>query len=268
MPENTALSDFQGDGGQDVMIAVYRHDAHKLNSESHDYAPDSFHGVPVNQTVSHGADGDASALSRPNGKPEQTVDNHETHYRLSLLTGDSHYDPEEFSRPHLSETISELLTGSNPEAVHQAWLTSDVASGFNESIYYPYTSLKYHTLLVAALLDNYRAGHEFADLLLVVDRAGEIVPHRTVYTGEEFALRIDENAGGRPPSRLGSYPWRSWASTWNRLTAHPLDAGHDKYDMVLDANLRRIGAWSTALQYIEDFKTSDQQLTEDIELGK
>ncbi|SDJ33487.1 hypothetical protein SAMN05216226_102178 [Halovenus aranensis] len=24
--------------------------------------------------------------------------------------------------------------------------------------------------------------------------------------------------------------------------------------MVLDANLRRIGAWSTALQYIEDFR--------------
>ncbi len=36
--------------------------------------------------------------------------------------------------------------------MHRAWLTSDVASGFNESIYYPYTSLKYHTLIVAALL--------------------------------------------------------------------------------------------------------------------
>jgi hypothetical protein len=138
--------------------------------------------------------------------------------------------------------------------MHRAWLESDVISAFNESVYYPNTSLKYHTLLVAALLDNYRAGHEFADLLLVVDRAGEIVSHRTVYAGEDFALRIDESADGRPSSRLGSRPWRSWASTWNRLTAHSLDAAHDKYDMVLDANLRRIGAWSTALQYIEDFR--------------
>ncbi len=34
--------------------------------------------------------------------------------------------------------------------------------------------------------------------------------------------------------------WRSWASAWNRLTAHPLDTDHDKYDMTLDANLRRM----------------------------
>jgi hypothetical protein len=255
MAENASLSDFQGDGGQDMMVAAYRHDAHKLNGETHDYAPDTFHGVPVNPTVPHGADGDASALSRPNGKPEQTVDNHETHYRLSLLTGDSHYDPEDFSRPRLSEAIKDLLTGSDPEAMHRAWLTSDVASGFNESIYYPYTSLKYHTLLVAALLDNYRAGHKFPDLLLVVDDAEEIVPHRTVYTGDRFALRIDENADGQPWARLGSRPWRSWASVWKRLTAHPLNVNHDKHDMVLDANLRRIWSWSTALQYIEDLET-------------
>ncbi len=231
MEKNVTISVSQGDGGQDVMVAAYRHDAHKFNGEAHEYASDTFHGVPVNQTVPHGADGDASALSRPNGKPEQTVDNHETHYRLSLLTG------------------------SGPEAMHRAWLTSDVASGFNESVYYPYTSLKYHTLLVAALLDNYRAGHEFAELFLVVDKAEEIVPHRTVYAGDRFALRIDENAGGQPWALFGSRPWRSWASAWKRLTAHPLDVNHDKYDMVLDANLRRIWSWSTALQYIEDFET-------------
>ena len=254
MAENVTLSDFQGDGGQDVMVAAYRHDAHKLNGETHDYAPDTFHGVPVTQTVPHGADGDASALSRPNGKPEQTVDNHETHYRLSLLTGDSHYDPEEFSRPNLSEAINDLLTESDPEAMHRAWLTSDVARGFNESVYYPYTSLKYHTLLVAALLDNYRAGHEFHDLHLVVDPAGKIVPHRTVYAGDEFTLRIDADHGGRPFARLGSRPWRSWASTWNRLTAHPLDTARDEWARALDANLRRLCSWSTALQYIEEFR--------------
>ncbi|MFC7323267.1 hypothetical protein ACFQMF_01605 [Halorubrum rutilum] len=238
----------------DEMVAVYRHDAHKMNGQPHDYAPETFAGVPVNQTVSHGADGDASALSRPSGQPEQTVENHETLYRLSLLTGDSHYDAENFSRPRLSEAISDLLTGSDPEAMHRAWLSSDVASGFNESIYYPYTSLKYHTLLVAALLDNYRSGHAFEDLLLVVDVSEEIVPHRTVYAGDRFTLRIDESAGRNPWACLGSRPWRSWASTWARLTAHPLDVDTHKHDMVLDANLRRIWSWSTALQYIEDYE--------------
>jgi hypothetical protein len=251
-----------------VLIKIYRHDAHKLNGQPHDSAPEMFAGVPVNQDVPHGADSDAAALSRPSGQPEQTVETHETHYRLSLIEGESRYDPQQFTRHGVESAVRKLLTEDDPEAMHRAWLESDVVSAFNESVYYPYTSLKYHTLLVAALLDNYRDGHEFADLLLVVDRAGEIVPHQTVYAGEEFALRIDEDADGRPSSRLGSRPWRSWASTWNRLTAHPLDAATDKYDMVLDANLRRIGAWSTALQYIEDFEAWGQQLTEDIELEK
>jgi hypothetical protein len=238
----------------DVMLAAYRHDAHKMNGQPHGYAPKTFAGVPVNQTIPHDADGDASALSRPGGPPEQTVENHETHYRLSLIEGESRYDPQEFTRSDGENAVRDLLTEDDPEAMHGAWLDNDIVSAFTESVYYPYTSLKYHTLLVAALLDNYRNGHAFANLRLVVDDADEIVPHRTVFAGEAFALRIDVDARGQPSARLGSRPWRSWASAWHRLEAHPLDTAHDKYDMVLDANLRRIGAWSTALQYIEDFR--------------
>jgi hypothetical protein len=240
--------------GDDTIVAAYRHDAHKINGQSHGDAPKTFATVSVNQTVPRGADGDASALSRPSGQPEQTVESHETFYRLSLIEGESRYDPQEFTRSGVESAVRSLLTEGDPETIHRAWLESNVVSAFNESVYYPYTSLKYHTLLVAALLDNYRAGYEFADLWLVVDDADEIVPHRTVYAGEEFALRIDVNARGQPSARLGSRPWRSWASAWNRLNAHPLDTTHNRYDMVLDANLRRIGAWSTALQYIEDFR--------------
>lgn len=259
MTENAKVTGFEGDNNQDVMIAAYRHDAHKMTGEPHVTAPGTSHGVRVNQTVPHGADSDAAALSRPNGKPEQTVDTHETHYRLSLLTGESHYDPGMFSRAHLSEGIDDLLTSSDPEVMHRVWLTSDIASGFSESMYYPFTSLKYHTLLVTALLDNYRIGHEFSDLHLVVDPSGELVPYRTVYAGDEFALRIDAEHGGRPFSRLGNRPWRSWASTWNRLTAHPFDTANDEWERSLDANLRRIQSWSTALQYIEDFQSGGER---------
>ena len=238
----------------DELVVAYRHDAHKMNGQAHEHASETFAGVPVNQTVPYSADGDASALSRPHGPPEQTVANHDTLYRLSLIEGESRYDPEEFTRNSAESAVRSLLTEDDSKTVHQAWLDSEVVSAFHESVYYPYTSLKYHTLLVAALLDNYRAGHEFGDLRLIVDDADEIVPHRTVYAGREFALRIDRDAHGHPSARLGSRPWRSWASAWNRLTAHPLDTAHDKYDMVLDANLRRMGAWSTALQYIEDFR--------------
>ena len=182
------------------------------------------------------------------------MENHDTLYRLSLIEGDSRYDPDEFTRHRVEAEVRDLLTEEDAETMHRAWLNSSVVSAFNESVYYPYTSLKYHTLLVGALLDNYRAGNEFEDLLLIVDPRGEIVPHRTIYAGEEFALRIDTDAKSRPSARLGSRPWQSWASTWSRLTAHPLNTDHDKHDMVLDANLRRIGSWSTALQYIEEFR--------------
>ena len=149
--------------------------------------------------------------------------------------------------------MRELLGETDSEAMHQMWLASDVAALFNEAISFPYTSLKYHTLLVAALLDNYLDGHAFADLSLVVDDAETIVPRRTVYAGAEFALRIDATVADRTATHLGRRPRRSWASTWSQLPRHPLGTSHSKLDIIFDANLRRIRAWSTALQYLEDF---------------
>ena len=236
------------------MLAAFRHDAHKFTGESHDNAREEFAGVAVNQTVPKSADGDAAALSRPQQKQDQTVPTHDDHYRLSLLTGETAYDPGEFSRETIGSEVSDLIGIEDAQTAHKRWLESDVAAAFNESVYHPYTSLKFHTLLVAALLDNYRADHEFGNLRLIVDSAGDVVPFRTVFDGDRFALRIDVNADGNPSARLGSRPWRSWASAWNRLTAHPLETDQNKYDMTLDANLRRIQSWSTALQYLEDFE--------------
>ncbi len=237
----------------DVMLTAFRHDVHKFIGESHEDASEEFAGVSVNQSVPNGADGDAAALSRPQQTQEQTVPTHNDHYRLSLLTGETAYDPDEFSRAIIENEVSDLIGIDDSQTAHKRWLTSDVATAFNESVYHPYTSLKYHTLLVVALLDNYNAGKDFEELRLIVDPAGEVIPFRTVFDGDCFALRIDTEAADRPSARLGSRPWRSWASAWNRLTAHPLDTDGDKYDMALDANLRRMQSWSTALQYIEDF---------------
>ena len=119
----------------------------------------------------------------------------------------------------------------------------------------PCTSLKYHTLLVATLLGNYRGGDEFVGLLPAVDDAEEIVPHQTVYARNRFALQINENANGQLWGRLGSRPERSWTLAWKRLTARPFDVNQDKHDMMLNANLRRIWSWSTAFQYIKDLET-------------
>lgn len=237
----------------DTLLVAYRHDAHKFHGESHANARESFAGVAVNRPVPEGADSDAAALSRPPDVHEPTVPTHNEQYRLSLLTGETTYGPHTFSRATIEGDVVDLLAVSDARTAHKRWLTSDIASGFNESVYHPYTSLKYHTLLVGALLDTYRSGHGFDELHLIVDPVDEIVPFRTVYAGERFALRIDAESDGRSSAKLGSRPWRSWATVWSQLTAHPLDTDHDKYDMTLDANLRRIRSWSTALQYLEDF---------------
>jgi len=238
------------------MLQTYRHDAHKTRGRSHSAGSRTLAGVEVNLEVPYGADGDAAALSRPSGKPDQTVANHDTHYRLSILTGASRYDPETFSLQNYETELHDLLAIDDAAAMHRAWLDSELMAAFAESVYHPYTSLKYHTLLVAALVDCYRSGTDFGDIHLVVDPADEIVTHRTVYTDGRLSLRLTGRETDRPWARLGSRPWRSWASTWGRLSGQPpLPVDHDKSAMLLDANLRRIQAWSTALQYLEDYTT-------------
>jgi hypothetical protein len=235
------------------MLNVYRHDAHKLRGRSHGNNSNRIAGVTVNLDVPYGADKDASRLSRPAGKPTQTIDGHDTHYRRSLLTGKSAYDAREFSLHAKQSEIEALLAVDDAEKMHQTWLDSELAAGFNESVHYPYTSLKYHTLLVGALVDNYRNGHTFDDLYLVVDDPNRQYSYRTVYSGETFSLRLSPDPVGGAAS-LGSRPSRSFAGAWQRLTAHPLDTVDDKFSMQLDAHLRRIRAWSTALQFMEDYQ--------------
>ena len=239
-----------------AMLVAYRHDAHKLLGEPHTAASESIAGVDINQKVPLHADRDAAALSRPAGKPDFTIDGYRRPYRLSLLNPQSRRAATDQGRQTTQAAIKRLLTHDNPVEMHRAWLTSDIVSRYNESVYYPYTSLKYHTLLVAALLNNYRAGDDFADLRLVVDTPRAIVPHRTIYAGDRFTLHIDADPDDRPATRLGATPWRSWAAVWARLSEHPLDTDSARRDMVLDANLRRIGAWSTALQYLDAFENT------------
>lgn len=254
------------------MVAVYRHDVHKLRARPHAAAADSYAGVPVNEPVPRGADQDAALLSRPRGEPEQTVANHESPYRLSLLTGETAATTERITAS-AGGGFRALVTPENPERLHARWLTSEVPAAFNESVYYPYTSLQYHTLLAAALLDNYRAGHAFEDLFLVAAAsdatpnantattrdpeaalaADGVEPHRTVLWTPALALHVTATPGDRPAARLGDQPARSFADVWSRLSAHPVDVDGRRRWRLLDAQLRRIRSWSTALAYIDEF---------------
>lgn len=235
------------------MVAVYRHDVHKARFRSHEAAAAEYGGVVVNEPVPLGADGDAALLSRPHGEPVQTVDNHETPFRISLLTGELAMRVGEVGPGSLDGELIRLVRVADPVEAHEAWLGSSVATIFNESAYYPYTSLKFHTLLTAALLDNYRAGFGFEDLCLVADDPGVVVPHRTVLSTDEFALRVTGDAEESVGAGLGSRPAMSFADTWSRLPSHPVDTDGERCWRVLDSQLRRVRSWSSALQFLEEF---------------
>ncbi|WP_217350888.1 hypothetical protein [Salinadaptatus halalkaliphilus] len=235
------------------MLAVYRHDVHKLRGRAHEAARERVAGVRVNETVPLGADRDAAMLSRPRGEPGQTVAAHASPPRLSLLTGDVVMTGS-LGADGRGAAVRELVRIEDPVAMHAAWLSSDVASLFNESLYYPYTSLKYHTLLAAALLDNYRAGVGFEELFLAVeDPDGPVTPHRTVLSIPEMQLCVTGEPGDRPAARLGDGPARCFADVWARLPEHPFDVDGERRWRVLDAQLRRIRSWSAALQYVEEY---------------
>jgi len=260
-------ADAVGETVADPMVAVYRHDVHKMNGRPHSAAADEYHGVPVNEAVPRGADGDAALLSRPSDEPEQTVSNHSSPYRLSLLTGESATESDRIEAA-ADGGFRSLVTPSDAVRLHAAWLTSDVVAAFNESAYYPYTSLKYHVLLAAALLSEYRAGRSFDELFLAVWpgepmatdggveaalESGVVSPHRTVLWSPLVTLAVTSDPGDRPAARLGPGPARSFADVWSRLSGQPFETGGARSRMVLDAQLRRLRSWSSALQYIEEF---------------
>ncbi|UWG47814.1 Uncharacterized protein HSRCO_1533 [Halanaeroarchaeum sp. HSR-CO] len=234
------------------MLAVYRHDIHKLRGRSHTAASETAAGVRVNETVPRGADGDAALLSRPRGDPEQTVPAHALPFRLSLLSGEIATDQrgvDAFRAP-----TRDLAQIDDPERAHRAWLDSKAAAAFNEAAHYPYTSLKYHVLLTAALLSNYRDGATFDALSLVVDDADTpVTPHRTVLQAGPVSLRVTADPDGRPAASLGAAPTRSFADVWARLPTSPIDVDADRRWRILDAQLRRLRSWSTALQFIEEY---------------
>ncbi|MFC6874201.1 hypothetical protein [Halobellus marinus] len=164
------------------------------------------------------------------------------------------------------EELAPLVTSTDPEVLHRRWLTSETASRCSESPFYPYTSAKIHTLLTAALLDNYRAGYDFHELSLEVHsgtgidavcpapgtlaRADVVTPIRTVLATPRVTVTVTGDPSG-PAAQLGTVPARCSADVWGRLPAHPLDVSTHA-TRVLDAQLRRIRAVSTALQYVED----------------
>lgn len=232
------------------MTAVYRHDVHKMRGRSHENAPAEWNGYDINADVPYNADQDAAAMSRPRGKPDHTLHGHDTHYRRSLITGSTAYDQDVFNLNVIRDDLEGLLKEQPVATMHRAWLDNSVVGGFNEAVYYPYTSLKYHTILVAALVWHCREGYEYDDLGLWLCENDESGPS-VVFDAGPWRLCIAPHE--RPHSaKLGSHPMQNFADVWMRLPTHPDGLHANRESRWIDAQLRRIQSWSTAFQYLEN----------------
>ena len=245
---------------------VYWHDLGKYKQVRHGaevtFTPDEltrfqrFVGF-WNADLKHlGVDSWAARMSRspmPNDSSRLAVGD-ETFYRISLLTSLCCYDPEEFMWAAVKEHIFELHSIEDPEKLHRIWLKDCVVSGYNESPYHPYTSLKYHTVLAASLYDNLvRSGKgrmEYTDGgegICMVLRGPTDLQATCIFAGPEFSLHLDREARpSEPAAPIGGAPARNFGDVWSNMPRLP------RLPRRVDAMLRRIASWTVALQYLEE----------------
>lgn len=133
-----------------------------------------------------------------------------------------------------------LESKDTTEELHMKLLNDKMVSNFNEITSMPYSSLKYHTLLVCALHYNYKKGLDFQDLYLNYTEKPE-EQYTTIFQFGGSYFVIDNNKSG---AHIGA-PAPYFGQTIGRLNKLPFP------DFLVD-NLRRFRSWSVGLQYLED----------------
>jgi len=127
------------------------------------------------------------------------------------------------------------------QALHTKLLNDKIVSNFNEITSMPFTSLKYHTLLVCVLHWNYKQGRDFKDLYLHYTTEMPKEPYGTIFKYGDMHFIINNDPAG---AKIGA-PAPYFGQTIGRLYHIPLP------DYLVD-NMRRFRSWSTGLQYFED----------------
>ncbi|MDP2846072.1 MAG: hypothetical protein Q8N79_08400 [Candidatus Methanoperedens sp.] len=127
------------------------------------------------------------------------------------------------------------------ELLHMKLLGDKIIGNFNEITSMPFTSLKYHTLLVCTLHWNYKQGRDFQDLYLHCATKMPDEAYSIVFQYDDLCMFINDDPSG---AKIGA-PAPFFGQTVGRLYNVPLP------EFMVD-NLRRFRSWSTGLQYLED----------------
>lgn len=227
------------DWDKEIKEAI-RHDLHKIHGRKH----------TDDKKLSTAADKDASKMSR---KRLGTVvfGDDVNNYRCSLIDGKLLFQHGQGNRDRLLVSIEQKYMNDNDtsEIIYRNLLKCELLSIFNESPDLPITSLKYHTILTAALHYNYMKKHSFKELYFGIMNLSDIEEiFEVIYCDENngkcFVIRASADKM-EAFTQLG-VPKMNFGDAMSRL-------GNEVYiEKSLYANLRRIKAWSTGLQFYED----------------
>lgn len=215
---------------EEIKKALF-HDAHKVFRTKHN---------TLNEIkLSTSADVDAAKLSRPVMANKR--DKMNGNYLNKSFISEKFYtekDRREFEKYFVREY---LRSNDDTQILHEKFINDSILSNFNEITSMPYTSLKYHSLLVTALHYNYLKGRDFKDLYLnFYDNTED--RYTTIFKYKKVIMAIDDNKEG---SNIGFRPTTNFGDTIGRINTILLP------DFVIE-NLRRFRSWSVGLQYLDD----------------
>ncbi len=183
------------------------------------------------------ADRDASLMSRYKGAYEDM-----TAEFLSRSLIFEREISERTRKEYEKYCIKEYINNNDTtEILHKKLLDDRIIGLFNEVTTMPYTSLKYHTLLVCALHYNYKKGYDFQNLFLQCTTEKPKDKYTIIFQYNNFWFSIKNDPSG---AKIGA-PSQHFGNTIGRLNDIQLP------EFIID-NLRRIRSWSIGLQYLED----------------
>ena len=219
---------------ENQVIQVLRHDLHKLKT------PDAIpHEDALPDPLMKKADAKASWFSR--NFLEESFEN--KLYRKSLIFQVYNF---KVTRGLINKNrgeIKKLFQETDAYKLHELIINSELLNLYSEAREFPYTSLKYHLLLVTSLFYNFTLGHDINNLYLCENLPVKS-PFQVIYKDmeREWSL-LPVKKGGM--TRI--YP--QFFKSWERRTKTSLGGDYK----VLDGMLSKMSSWSVALTTIEDF---------------
>ncbi len=217
-------------------LRVLQHDLHKIRVPG---------ALPHKVAMPNKRAQEADALAAWMGRNFLRESFEKSFYRKSLIfTVRNFQNPRRLVNQQKAE-VFDLFKESDAVKLHATILKSKLLNYFNEARYYPYSSLKYHILLVCALYYNFKQERELRELYLC-ENTPEESPFQIIYQDQRRRWSLLPLHKKEGLSRL----WPKFYHTWDYRKQMSLGGDY----RILGGLLSSISSWSVALASLEDFQ--------------